>query len=120
VLRQLGACAAATSPTDRRSVACARTAARTRCASGGGASGRETSGGACLGGLLASRGAGADAGAQPAAAGDGQRAGRATSRRLGTMAQFVSLVPTLKLKNSKFLYRSRPSDEYQSCRSSYP
>jgi hypothetical protein len=49
----------------------------------------------------------------------GQR-GRATSRLAGVRPVFVLLGLFWKLQNSKFLYRSRQSDEYQSCSSNYP
>jgi hypothetical protein len=34
--------------------------------------------------------------------------------------EFVLLIPWLSMNNSKFLNRNVPTDEYESCRSSYP
>jgi hypothetical protein len=41
------------------------------------------------------------------------------SRHAVRSGQFVLLVQPLKFICSKILYKSRPSDEYQSCRSNY-
>jgi hypothetical protein len=50
-----------------------------------------------------------------------RRAAHGRTRRRGATrsAQIVLLVLPLKYNCSKNLYKSRPSDEYQSCRSSY-
>jgi hypothetical protein len=103
--RSGGARTASTRPTDRRSVACARVRRH---------------------GLEAPQ-VGVRRGAEPRA---GRASGGARPATAACWARdvvecdalpgFVLLVPCLKLQNSKFLYRSRPSDEYQSCRSSYP
>jgi hypothetical protein len=67
---------------------------------------------------VASDGAGVDAGARPAAGGDGGARARTTSRAAALWlkhfagALFKSIFP-------KKLNRTGPSDEYQSCRSSY-
>jgi hypothetical protein len=58
--------------------------------------------------VWASGGAGVDAMARPAAGGDG-----------GALCLIVLLVPCSNRFFSKKLNRTGPSDEYQSCRSSY-
>jgi hypothetical protein len=50
----------------------------------------------------------------------GRRAACATSRRDGALTEFVLLSTCLKANNSKFLNRTTPNFEYESCRSSYP
>jgi hypothetical protein len=109
-----------TLPTDRRSVACARPVRRgkwrraaredSKEPRGVGAWGRHGLGRRATSLCVAS---GADA--------EGARArGRGVAARGAGRHEIVLMIPCLSTHNSKFFNRSVPTDEYESCRSSYP
>jgi hypothetical protein len=75
-------------------------------------------------GVLGRRGLGRRAASAGMASGADAEVARARGRGVGARGvgrhETMLLIPCLSMHNSKFFNRNEPTDEYESCRSSYP